>query len=154
MNNLIVYMNDDNICDIDPLVKMAVIHHQFESIHPFYDGNGRTGRILNILYLITQGLLDLPILYLSNYLIKNKADYHHHLQEVRDTEEWEAWLLFMLDSIEKTSISTIQLIKDMKQLMQYYKSTIREKAPKFTVRSCLIIYLIIPIPRLSLYKKT
>lgn len=130
MNNLIEFMNDDEACDLDPLVKMAVIHYQFESIHPFYDGNGRTGRILNILYLITQGLLDLPILYLSNYLIQNKADYYRYLQEVRDTGDWEGWLLFMLDSVEKTSISTIQLIKDMKQLMQNHKVTMREKAPK------------------------
>lgn len=130
MDNLITFMNDDDVCDIDPLVKMAIIHHQFESIHPFYDGNGRTGRILNILYLITQGLLDLPVLYLSNYLIQNKADYYRYLQDVRDTGEWQAWLLFMLDSIEKTSISTIQLIKEMKQLRQHYKKTMQEQVPK------------------------
>ena len=123
-------MNDDEVCELDPLVKMAIIHHQFESIHPFYDGNGRTGRILNILYLVTQGLLDLPVLYLSNYLIQHKADYYHYLQHVRDTGEWEGWLLFMLDSVEKTSISTIELIKEMKKLMQLYKHTIREKKPK------------------------
>lgn len=130
MDNLVTFMNDDEVCELDPLVKMAIIHHQFESIHPFYDGNGRTGRILNILYLVTQGLLDLPVLYLSNYLIQHKADYYHYLQHVRDTGEWEGWLLFMLDSVEKTSISTIELIKEMKKLMQLYKHTIREKKPK------------------------
>lgn len=130
MENLITFMNDDELCDIDPLIKMAVIHHQFESIHPFYDGNGRTGRILNILYLVTQGLLDLPVLYLSHYLIRHKADYYSHLQMVRETGHWEPWLLFMLDSVEQTAISTIDLIKDIKQSMLHYKQTIRELRPK------------------------
>lgn len=130
MDNLVAFMNDDEVCELDPLVKMAVIHHQFESIHPFYDGNGRTGRILNILYLVAQGLLDLPVLYLSHYLIRHKADYYYHLQRVRDSGEWEGWLLFMLDSVEKTSISTIALIKDIKALMHSYKVKIRDEKPK------------------------
>ena len=130
MDNLVTFTNENEACDLDPLVKMAIIHHQFESIHPFYDGNGRTGRIINILYLITQGRLDLPVLYLSNYLIQNKADYYRYLQEVRDTGEWEGWILFMLDSVEETAISTIALIKEMKKLMQFYKHTIREQKPK------------------------
>ena len=109
---------------------MAIIHHQFESIHPFYDGNGRTGRILNILYLVAQGLLDLPVLYLSHYLIRHKADYYHHLQQVRDTGDWEGWLLFMLDSVEETSKSTISLIKDIKALIQEDKHKIRSEKPK------------------------
>lgn len=118
------------ICDLDPLVKMAVIHHQFESIHLFYDRNGRTGRILNILYLVAQGLLDLPVLYLSHYLIRHKADYYHYLQYVRDTGDWEGWMLFMLDSVEETSKSTITLIKDIKALIQAYKLKMREEKPK------------------------
>jgi Fic family protein len=122
--------NDDALCDLDPLVKMAIIHHQFESIHPFYDGNGRTGRILNILYLVAQGLLDLPVLYLSHYLIRHKADYYHYLQHVRDTADWEGWLLFMLDSVEETSKSTITLIKDIKALIQTYKLKMRQEKPK------------------------
>lgn len=85
MENLILFINDDSLCEADPLVKMAIIHHQFESIHPFYDGNGRTGRILNILYLVTQDLLNLPVLYLSRFIIHNKADYYANLQAVRDT---------------------------------------------------------------------
>ena len=129
MDNLVAFMNDDK-CELDPLVKMAVIHHQFESIHPFYDGNGRTGRILNILYLVAQGLLDLPVLYLSHYLIRHKADYYHYLQYVRDSGDWEGWLLFMLDSIEETSKSTIILIRDIRELMQAYKLKIREEKPK------------------------
>lgn len=130
MANLLEFINNDELIDLDPLVKMAVIHHQFESIHPFYDGNGRTGRILNILYLVAQDLLDLPVLYLSHYLIMHKAEYYQFLQEVRDTGSWENWLLYMLDGIEKTAISTIALIKEIKELMAYFKNTIRDKAPK------------------------
>jgi Fic family protein len=85
MQNLVAFINDDTLTNLDPLIKMAVMHHQFESIHPFYDGNGRTGRILNILYLVQQELLDLPVLYLSRYIIQHKADYYRLLQRVRDT---------------------------------------------------------------------
>lgn len=130
MDNLVHFINDDGLCDLDPLVKMAIIHHQFESIHPFYDGNGRTGRILNILYLVAQGLLDLPVLYLSHYLIHHKADYYHYIQEVRDTGSWENWLLYMLEGVEKTAISTIVLVQEMKKLMHNYKHNIREQKPK------------------------
>ena len=96
MSNLEKYINDSEMQDCDPLIKMAMIHFQFESIHPFYDGNGRTGRIINILYLILEGLQNLPILYLSNYIIKHKADYYRLLQKVRDENLWEEWLLFMI----------------------------------------------------------
>ncbi len=89
MANLEQFINDDSISDLDPLVKMAIIHHQFESIHPFGDGNGRVGRVLNILYLMAKGLLDLPILYLSRFIIQNKGEYYRLLQSVRDTGNWE-----------------------------------------------------------------
>jgi Fic family protein len=130
MDNLILFINDDSLCEADPLVKMAIIHHQFESIHPFYDGNGRTGRILNILYLVTQGLLNLPVLYLSRFIIHNKADYYANLQDVRDTGEWEPWLLFMLDGIIDTAQNTVSLITEMKTLMNNVKQGIREQLPK------------------------
>jgi Fic family protein len=130
IDNLIQYINDDQLCDADPLVKMALIHHQFESIHPFYDGNGRTGRIINILYLVAQGLLDLPVLYLSHYLIQTKTDYYHHIQAVRDTSDWQPWILYMLDGIIQTAQSTIALIKAIKALMQSFKHKIREELPK------------------------
>ncbi len=130
MENLIRYINDDDLCEADPLVKMAIIHHQFESIHPFYDGNGRTGRILNILYLITQDLLNLPVLYLSRFIIHNKADYYANLQAVRDTGYWEPWLLFMLNGIVDTAQNTISLISEMKVLMANVKHGIRNKLPK------------------------
>ena len=130
MGNLVDYMNDDELSDCDPLVKMAIIHFQFESIHPFYDGNGRTGRILNILYLLTQNLLDLPVLYLSRHIIRNKAHYYQKLQAVRDNNDWESWLLFMLDGIEKTAKQTIYLIEQIKVLMMNYKHGIRHGLPK------------------------
>lgn len=130
MNNLVAFINDDALCDADPLVKMAIIHHQFESIHPFYDGNGRTGRILNILYLVAKDLLNLPVLYLSRFIIHHKANYYTNLQNVRDTGNWEPWLLFMLDGIIDTAQNTISLITEMKTLMANVKHGIREKLPK------------------------
>lgn len=130
MNNLIQFVNDDELSDADSLIKMALIHHQFESIHPFYDGNGRTGRILNILYLVIQGLLDLPVLYLSRYFIKNKAEYYVQLQAVRDSQDWEPWFLYMLEAITETSKTTIVLIKQIKVLMSDYKHRIRAELPK------------------------
>lgn len=127
MTNLEKFINDRSICDYDPLVKMAVIHYQFESIHPFYDGNGRTGRILNILYLILEKLQNLPILYLSNYIIKNKSDYYRLLQEVRENSNWEEWLLFMIKGVEQTSRETIGLIIQMRELMLTYKHILRDR---------------------------
>lgn len=127
MSNLVSYINDDSLSDADPLVKMAVIHFQFESIHPFYDGNGRTGRIINILYLIQQSLLHLPILYLSRYIITHKSEYYEHLQRVRINGEWEAWIMFMLEGVETTSKDTIELILEIKKLMMDYKHRIRSK---------------------------
>jgi Fic family protein len=130
MDNLQKYINDDEISDVDPLVKMAIIHHQFESIHPFYDGNGRTGRIINILYLIKNDLLTLPILYLSRYIIKHKSEYYRLLQYTRDSNDWEPWIIYMLDSITETSQNTIKVIKRMSSAMQQYKLVIRNEAPK------------------------
>lgn len=126
MRNLENYINDETLSDVDPLIKMAVIHHQFESIHPFYDGNGRTGRIINILYLVSQGLLDIPILYLSQYIIETKSDYYRLLQSVRDTSNWEEWILYMLKGVEITSRQTILIIQKIKELMQKYKQDIRK----------------------------
>jgi Fic family protein len=130
MANLEQFINNDEMMEADPLVKMAIIHHQFESIHPFYDGNGRTGRIINILYLVQKGLLHLPVLYLSRYIIQNKADYYRLLQKVRDTGDWEEWILYMLDGVEQTAIESMNLIGRLKNLMQQYKQTIRNELPK------------------------
>jgi Fic family protein len=125
MDNLEKFINDENLSDIDPLIKMAVIHHQFESIHPFYDGNGRTGRIVNILYLVAQGLLDLPILYLSGYIIKNKLEYYNLRKQVQESGEWEEWVIFILKGVEQTADKTIVLVKEISNLMQEYKQKIR-----------------------------
>lgn len=130
MGNLVDYINDDQRCDADPLVKMAIIHHQFESIHPFYDGNGRTGRIINMLYLVSKELLDLPVLYLSRYLIQTKARYYQELQAVRDSGDWEPWLLYMLEGISQTAQQTIELIGQIRDLMQHTKHRMREECPK------------------------
>lgn len=125
MDNLVQYINDDELEDIDPLIKMAVIHHQFESIHPFYDGNGRTGRIINILYLLAKGLQEYPILYLSRYINQHKSAYYRLLQEVRTKGSWEEWILFILEGVEKVARQSILLIKEIKIVMQEYKSYIR-----------------------------
>lgn len=130
MTNLERFINDDDLCDWDPLTKMAVIHHQFESIHPFYDGNGRTGRIINILYLVKQGLLKIPVLYLSRYINQNKSGYYHLLQATRDTADWQPWLMFMLEGVEQTSKQTVALIEGIKATMQTFKQRIRSELPK------------------------
>ena len=126
MSNLEKYINDPEMCNYDPLIKMAIIHFQFESIHPFYDGNGRTGRIINILYLILEKLQSLPILYLSNYIIKHKPDYYQFLQKVRDENLWEDWILFMIKGVEETARETIDLITNIKSLMLDYKHRLRD----------------------------
>lgn len=116
--------------DMDPLIKMAVSHYQFEAIHPFYDGNGRTGRILNVLYLIEQNLLTLPILYLSRYIVQNKQDYYRLLNQVTSHQNWEEWLLFMLRGVEQTAIWTCDKIAAIKVLMEQTTNYIREQLPK------------------------
>jgi Fic family protein len=127
MANLEKFINEPVMSDLDPLVKMAVIHLQFESIHPFYDGNGRTGRIINILYLILEKLQTIPVLYLSSYIIRNKSDYYRLLQKVREENLWEEWLLFMIKGVEVTSRETIELIVKIKELMADYKHRLRDQ---------------------------
>lgn len=111
--------------DADPLIKMALIHHQFESIHPFYDGNGRTGRIVNVLYLVKEGLLDIPVLYLSQHIVRTKADYYRLLQTVRDEDLWEDWVLYMLEAVEATAQQTIRTVQAIKAALMDYKHRIR-----------------------------
>lgn len=123
MNQLENFMSANSM---DPLIKMAVIHHWFESIHPFYDGNGRTGRIINILYLVVQDLLDSPILYLSRYILKNRSDYYRLLKQVREQEEWEDWILYMLKGISVISQDTVRLIRQIDELFKKIKNIIRK----------------------------
>jgi len=129
MANLEQFINNEDLADLDPLIKVAIIHHQFESIHPFYDGNGRTGRILVILYLVTNDLLDLPILYLSRYITHNKSEYYRLLQAIRENKknekDWQNWVLFVLKGIEETAKDTILLVKGISKLMNEYKQVLR-----------------------------
>lgn len=129
LKNLEDYINnfDD---DVDPLIKMALIHYQFESIHPFYDGNGRTGRILNVLYLVLNKLIDSPILYLSNYINKNKSDYYKLFNEFRENNNYEDWIIYILKGIEETSKNTIELIKQIQSEMESFKEEFMIKLPK------------------------
>lgn len=135
MDNLETFINNDDISELDPLIKLAIIHHQFESIHPFYDGNGRTGRIICVLFLVFTGRLDLPILYLSRYITHNKKKYYELIQDIRDknsdnADEWEAWILFILKGIEETAIETTRLVKGISKLMADFKSVLRPKFGK------------------------
>ncbi|MFT3812819.1 MAG: Fic family protein [Acidovorax sp.] len=125
MRGLERFMNEPGALEVDPLVKMALMHHQFESIHPFYDGNGRTGRIVNVLYLVKEGLLDIPVLYLSKHIVQTKADYYRLLQSVRDGDAWEEWVLYMLRAVEVTAQQTIRTVQAIKQALMDYKHRIR-----------------------------
>jgi len=127
LDNLEQYINYDELSDVHPLIKMAIIHVQFESIHPFYDGNGRTGRILNMLYLVQKGLLDIPVLYLSRYIVRNKPTYYELLQRVRTHNDWEQWILYMLEGVKQTSISTIDDITQIREEMLKAKHDIRRR---------------------------
>lgn len=113
LNNLFDFLNDDEKYKIDPLIKMAIAHFQFEAIHPFRDGNGRTGRIFNINYLTHQGLLDTPILFLSRYILDNKEDYYSGLEGISQRGDWKFWILFMLTAIERTSEFTFHKINEI-----------------------------------------
>ncbi len=126
MADLERFINDADLFAADPLIKMALIHHQFESIHPFYDGNGRTGRILNVLYLVKEDLLEVPVLYLSRHIVRTKADYYRLLQTVRDADAWEEWVLYMLEAVEQTAGQTINTIHAIKEALFDYKNRIRD----------------------------
>ncbi len=137
MNNLEQYINEPS--ELDPLVDMAIIHYQFETIHPFYDGNGRTGRIINILYLVFKELLEIPVLYLSRYIIQNKADYYRLLQKVRTDAAWEEWILYMLEGVIQTSKETVLLIDAINTLMYNSKVKLKTEAPKIYSKDLLEI---------------
>jgi Fic family protein len=130
MTKLERFINDDGVSSLDPLIKMAIIHHQFESIHPFPDGNGRIGRILNVLYLTRSNLLEIPILYLSRGINRSKPEYYRLLQEVRDHNNWESWIVYMLNMVAETAQITLNLIEGMNVLMREYKQHMRIETPK------------------------
>lgn len=130
MSALEHFINEDDVSTLDPLIKMALIHHQFESIHPFPDGNGRIGRILNVLYLSRTGLLDTPILYLSRHITRTKGDYYRLLQSVRETGEWEEWVLYILEAVAETANATLGLVNGIREQMANVKYRMREELPK------------------------
>ncbi len=127
MRDLERFVNEPDLFDVDPLIKMALIHHQFESIHPFYDGNGRTGRIINVLYLVKEGLLDIPVLYLSQHIVRNKNRYYDLLQRVRVDDIWEDWVLYILEAVEITAGSTLLTVQSIKNALMDYKHRIRDQ---------------------------
>ena len=136
LRNLEEFINN-NEDGIDPLIKVCLIHYQFESIHPFYDGNGRTGRILNILYLVLNKLIDSPILYLSKYINKTKQEYYKLFNEVRNNNNYEGWILYILKGIEITSKETITLIEKIQDEMKNFKEEFRTKLPKIYSKELL-----------------
>lgn len=157
MDNFLLYFNDDSVWNADSLVKMAILHYQFESIHPFYDGNGRTGRILNILYLLHEGLLNYPVLYLSRYINVNKGLYYRYLQNVRDSgsaEQWEKYILFMLEGVIRTSRLTSDIVTALRDMMVKYKHQIRDKHPSFYSQDLINVLFSYPYTRIGILKNT
>ncbi len=148
-----IYSNDD----LDPLVKLGIIHYQFEAIHPFYDGNGRTGRILNILYLIEMDLISLPILYLSGYVISHKSDYYRLLQKVTkessDAKAWEEWSFFMLDAVIETAKKTQEKIRLIQSLIEKTEKLIHEKLPKIYSKSLINLLFSHPYCKIAFLEK-
>jgi len=135
LQNLDGYLHAED--GVDPLIKMAVMHYQFEAIHPFTDGNGRTGRILNILYLLEVGLLNLPCLYLSGYIIKHKKSYYELLQRVSSQGDWENWILYMVEAIEKTAIWTVQQVGSIMNAFESMTEQVRKVAPEIYSRELI-----------------
>lgn len=148
MKNLEDYLNTDD-GGLSPLIKLAVQHYQFESIHPFYDGNGRTGRILNVLFLIANGLLDNPVLYLSQFIIEHKADYYRLLQEVRTNENWEEWVLFVIRGVELTARETIESIGKINGLFLKHQDDLRQLRPKIYSKDLLELLFEQPYARIE-----
>lgn len=140
--NLEKFINEDE--SIDPLIKMALMHYQFEAIHPFADGNGRTGRILLLLYLKLSGLLDTPAIYLSEYIIHHKADYYKRLRGVTENEEWEAYILYMLDMIEETSIKGLERLHQITTCIENVANEIKTKLPKIYSKDLVEILFRLP----------
>ncbi|MFA6262289.1 MAG: Fic family protein [Bacteroidia bacterium] len=148
LKNLEEYINGTNE-DMDPLIRMGIMHYQFESIHPFYDGNGRTGRILNVLYLIHEGLLELPILYLSSFIIKQKKQYYKGLNNVRQNRNWEEWIVYMLESVAYSATDTIKTIRGIKLLLEKTIEKVKLKRPKIYSKELVEVLFHQPYARIS-----
>ncbi len=135
--------------EIDPLIRLAVMHYQFEAIHPFVDGNGRTGRVLNLLYLVDKELLDIPVLYLSRHIIRNKTLYYRHLHEVTTRQAWERWILFMLEAVRATAEWTTAKIHAIRALLDETAAAIRQSMPKMYSRELAELIFVHPYCRIS-----
>jgi Fic family protein len=142
LKSLETFINTDD--DIDPLIKMALLHYQFEAIHPFFDGNGRTGRILLLLYLKASGLTDYPSLYLSSYILKNRNEYYNNLRNVTEQNKWEAWILYMLDMIEVTSINSRTRIEKIEVLMKSMSEKMQKQLPKIYSKDLVEVLFRLP----------
>ena len=142
LSNLEKFINEDT--SLDPLIKMALMHYQFEAIHPFLDGNGRTGRILLLLYLKMESLLDVPAIYLSEYIIQNKTKYYEGLKLVTEKEDWENWIIYMLDMIERTAQKGLNRLKDITGLMQRMSEEIKTELPKIYTKDLIEIIFKLP----------
>jgi len=148
MKNLEDYLHSDD--NLSPFIQLAVQHYQFESIHPFYDGNGRTGRILNVLFLIMKGLLEKPVLYLSKFIIDHKSDYYRLLQEVRIRENWGEWVLFMTKAVEVSARETIEKIRQINNLFYRTLETVRKEKPKIYSKDLLELLFVQPYCRIEM----
>lgn len=146
LQNLDKYLHAED--GVDPLIKMAVMHYQFEAIHPFTDGNGRTGRIMNILYLVEAGLLDLPCLYLSGYIIKHKKAYYELLQAVTREHTWEDWILYMVEAVERTARWTVQQVESIIDALERTTEQVRKEAPEVYSRELIEIIFTQPYCRI------
>jgi Fic family protein len=151
MAQLVDFIHADN--DYDPVLRMAIAHHQFESIHPFYDGNGRTGRILNLLILQREGLMELPVLYLSRYITSTKAQYYQLLQSTRETNGWVDWCVYLVKGVAVTARSEIRLIKQLRELMQTTKQRLRGELPRLYSQELLNNLFRYPYTKIELIEK-
>lgn len=147
LKNLCRFLYDDG--DIDPIIKLAIAHYQFEAIHPFHDGNGRTGRVINILYLLEQRLLDLPVLYLSGYIIKNRLKYYRGLREVTENGNWEGWITYMLEAVEATAIETRERIENIHAAMEATSDKVRNELPKVYSHELMKVIFSQPYTRIA-----
>jgi Fic family protein len=153
LSNLENYINTDTQDDIDPLIKLAIIHYQFECIHPFPDGNGRVGRIVNVLYLVQKDLLVFPILYLSNYIIENKFEYYKALKAVTENNDWEKWILYILDAVEQTSTKTLNTIKNIYKAQEDMRILLKEKVPQIYSKELVSVLFERPYCKIDLLVK-
>ncbi len=135
--------------EVDPLIRLAVMHYQFEAIHPFVDGNGRTGRVLNLLYLVDKNLLDIPVLYLSRHIIQNKALYYRYLLEVTTQQAWERWILFILEAVRSTAEWTTRKIHAIRELVDETATAVRQGKPKIYSRELVELIFVHPYCRIS-----